>query len=94
MNRGFRITSYNVCYTKLLRIISLSTISFAFSQAKVQIPLASSVKANFGVDGDLKSGKISFNIDNLDEADTDDWFQGPTGNGVIDTTDFASIAIV
>ncbi len=69
-------------------------VQYTYAQTNcLEEGLTTSVKANFGIDADIKSGILSFNTEGLNEAETDDWFLGPTnGLGVIDTTDIATIA--
>ncbi|RVT75926.1 hypothetical protein EOD40_10770, partial [Flavobacterium sufflavum] len=52
---------------------------------------SSAVKANFGIDGDVYSGSFQFQanpapIVPIPGINTDDWFKGATGKGVIDET--------
>ncbi len=66
-------------------------VQYTYAQNET-LNLGTSVKANFGVDADTKSGILSFNTDGLVGDETDDWFLGPKGGlGVIDVSDQATI---
>ena len=71
---------------RLICIIYLCTFQWSFAQEET---LKTTVKANFGVDADVKSGSLKFS--NSDGTKTDDWFLGPTGRGVIDVSNQATI---
>ncbi|MEY3052908.1 MAG: hypothetical protein RLY31_2693 [Bacteroidota bacterium] len=50
------------------------------------------VGGNFGIEADLYSGQLPFgDLSGASPTNTDDWFQGSTGRGVIDETDSAAI---
>ncbi|MFL1013652.1 hypothetical protein ACIEHO_16190, partial [Jejuia sp. DST062] len=76
----------------LVLIFGLSTQSFYAQDVG-----SSSVQANFGIDGDVYSGVLQFpnNEDPLvplpAPGGTDDWFQGPSGLGVIDELGSANL---
>jgi hypothetical protein len=72
-------------------IFCLCTIQSIIAQTRSLETLKTSVVANFGVDADVKSGILSF-TDSINEVNTDDWFLGPSGLGVIDVTDTGKIA--
>src|SRR4051812_46013332 len=78
--RGIKIATYV--------IIMLAILLFG-STAKAQLIVnEDTIKAKFGIDGDMYSGKFQFpvNVHPQDSAGTDDWFQGAvrSGAGVID----------
>jgi hypothetical protein len=49
------------------------------------------LNANFGVDADTRGGIYTFGSPSQPGADTDDWFDGTTGYGVVDTSQKASV---
>jgi hypothetical protein len=84
------LRQYLKTWLGLLCIFCLCAVQYTYAQTD---SLSTSIQANFGIDADIKSGILSFNTEGLNENGTDDWFLGPTsGQGVIDTTDIATIA--
>ena len=73
-------------------IFCLCVVQYTYAQTD-PLNLRTSVKANFGIDADIKSDTLSFNTDGHVEAGTDDWFKEPDslGLGVIEMPSDATI---
>ncbi|MGM5469825.1 gliding motility-associated C-terminal domain-containing protein [Flavobacteriaceae bacterium LMO-SS05] len=73
-------------------IYCICAVQLTFAQTPIQNTLSTSAPANFGVDGDIKSGILSFDTTGQVETETDDWFVGLSGQGVIDVSDLTTIS--
>ena len=71
-------------------IYFLSSASYLFAQEVVKDTTL--VIANFGLDADVKSGLLSYST--ASGENTDDWFKGDSGNGVIDVSNLDTIALL
>ncbi|HEV7349824.1 hypothetical protein [Telluribacter sp.] len=73
---------YSLIFHKTTLLLAGALLFFTASVSRAQILSTGAVKANFGVDAGLYSGTVEFGLGSP-AAGTNDWFNGPSGRGLI-----------
>jgi hypothetical protein len=86
MNRNFKFQTFPTWI--LISIIGNLFVFKSFSQ----VDNSGCVSGNVGIDADVYSGSLPFgDHSGASASGTDDWFEGPSGNGIISVTNQSSI---